>query len=66
MRLEIDSIDIKDVQESSTTSAKDSVLYVNLKELEELILKDKRLASVDINLVYPGDKTRILNVMDVV
>ena len=66
MRLEIDSINIKDVQESSATSAKDGVLYVNLKELEELILKDKRFASVDINLVYPGDKTRILNVMDVV
>ncbi|UNC92928.1 glycine/sarcosine/betaine reductase component B subunit [Candidatus Contubernalis alkaliaceticus] len=66
MRLELESIEINDIQEGSKTFAEDCVLYVNLKELEELILGDSRIASVDINLVYPGDKTRILNVQDVV
>jgi glycine reductase len=66
MRLEIESIDINDVQEGSKTYAQDGVLYINFKELEELILKDSRIKSVDINIVYPGDKTRILNVQDVV
>lgn len=66
MRLEIDSIEIKDIQESSATSAKDGVLYLNLKELEEQILKDERVASVALNIVRPGDQTRIVNVQDVV
>src|SRR4030066_1236806 len=66
MRLEIESIDIKDVQAGSKTYAKDGVLHINLKELEELILRDPRIKSVDINLVYPGEKVRILNILDVV
>ena len=66
MRLEIESIDIKDVRAGSKTHAKDGVLFVNVKELEELILKDPRIHSVEINMVYPGDNVRILNLMDVV
>jgi hypothetical protein len=66
MRLEIQSIDIHDVQPGSKTYAKNRVLYVNLKELEEILLKDGRIKSVDIHLVYPGDKVRIVNLMDVV
>ena len=66
MRLEIESIDIKDIQTGPKTLAKDGVLYINPKELEELILKDNRIESVDINLVRPGDRVRIVNLMDVV
>ncbi len=66
MRLEIQSIDIHDVQPGSKTYAKDRVLYVNLKELEEILLKDGRIKSVEIHLVYPGDKVRMVNLMDVV
>jgi glycine reductase len=66
MRLEIESIDIKDVKGGSKTYAKDGVLYINLKELEELILRDSRIKSVDINLVYPGENVRILNILDVI
>jgi hypothetical protein len=66
MRLEIQSIDIHDVQPGSKTYAKNRVLYVNLKELEEILLKDGRIKSVDIHLVYPGDKVRMVNLMDVV
>jgi glycine reductase len=66
MRLEIESIDIKDIQKGPKTYAKDGVLYINLKELEGLILRDPRIKSVEINLVYPGDKVRILNILDVI
>jgi Glycine/sarcosine/betaine reductase component B subunits len=66
MRLEIQSIDIKDIQPGSKTYAKDRVLYVNLRELEEIILKDSRIKSVEIHLVYPGDRVRIVNLLDVV
>ena len=66
MRLEIQSIDIHDLQPGPRTYVKDRVLYVNLKELEEILLKDGRIKSVDIHLVYPGDKVRIVNLMDVV
>lgn len=66
MRLEIDWIDIKDIHVSSKTWVKDHVLHINPKELEELILKDGRIKSVDINVVIPGDSVRIVNIMDVV
>lgn len=66
MRLDIESIDIKDIQAGSKTYGKDGVLYINLKELEELILRDPRIKSIDINLVYPGDKVRVLNILDVI
>ena len=66
MRLEIQSIDIHDLQPGPRTYVKDRVLYVNLKELEEILLKDGRIKSVDIHLVYPGEKVRIVNLMDVV
>jgi sarcosine reductase len=66
MRLEIQSIDIHDLRPGSKTSARDRVLYVDLKELEAILLKDGRIKSVDIHLVYPGDRVRIVNLMDVV
>jgi sarcosine reductase len=66
MRLEIESVEIKDVKAGEKTCAKEGVLFVNVKELEALILEDERLKSVDINFAYPGESVRILNIMDVV
>ena len=66
MRLEIQSIEIREVRPSSRTCAEDHTLYVSLKELEENVLKDSRIKSVDVHLVYPGERVRILNLMDVV
>ena len=66
MKLEIQSIDIQDLQPGPKTYAKDRVLYVNLNELREILLKDGRFKSVDIHLVYPGDRVRIVNLLDVV
>ena len=66
MRLEIRSIEIREVRPSSRTCAEDHTLYVSLKELEENVLKDNRIKSVAVHLVYPGERVRILNLMDVV
>lgn len=69
MKLEIESVEIVDVQEisdGSSSCVKEGVLYVNLKELSQIIMEDDRFQSVDINLVRPQDQTRILNIMDVV
>ena len=64
MRLEIESVDIKDIQENSKACVKEQVLYINPKELEELILKDSRIKSVDINVVKPGDCTGCLSCVE--
>jgi sarcosine reductase len=66
MRLEIESIDIKAVQEGDRTAVKDGVLTFNVKELEALLTEDSRIASVEIDLVHPGERTRVVNLMDVV
>lgn len=66
MRLEIESIEIRDLQPGPKTQAKDGCLRVNCKELEELILKDPRIRSVEIHLVSPGQNIRILNLLDVI
>jgi sarcosine reductase len=66
MRLEIESIDIHEIREHRTTHVRDHVLYVNTGEIEELILRDNRIRSVEVNTVRPGDRVRIVNIMDVV
>jgi glycine reductase len=66
MRLEIESVDITDIQLASRTFTKGHVLYININELEELILQDSRIKSVAIDLVYPGDRVRIVNLLDVI
>ena len=66
MRLEVQSIDIHDLQPGTETYAKDRVLYVNLRELSEVLLRDSRIKSVDIHLVAPGERVRIVNLLDVV
>lgn len=66
MKLEVDSINVKDIQTGSKTCAENGRLYVNLRELERLILEDDRIQSVDINLIQPGDRVRIVNLIDIV
>jgi len=66
MKLTIESIDIIDVKSDFQTRVKDATLYINLEELKQHILKDPRIASVDVQIVHPGDRVRIVNLMDVV
>jgi len=66
MRLQIESIDIEDIQVGSTTAVSDHTLSLNLKELEEHILEDTRISSVELNVVSPGDRVRIVNIADII
>lgn len=66
MNLQIESIDIHQLKKGAKTIVQDHVLMVNVEELKGVLLKDKRLKSVEIDFVYPGDSVRIVNLMDVV
>ena len=66
MRLELDILKIRDVQFADKTRLDAGVLYIDRRELQELLQDDKRLSGVDIELAHPGDKCRILQVADVI
>lgn len=64
MQLELGNIQVKDVQFGSQTEFKKGTVFVNKQELLDII-KDDRLAKVDIDIVHPGDSVRICPVKDV-
>ena len=66
MKLQLDFIAINDVQFGAKTCVKDGVLYINKDEAEKHVLEDAKIKSVSIDLTYPGEKTRIVNIQDVV
>ncbi|SKA93510.1 glycine reductase [Caloramator quimbayensis] len=66
MRLELGKIFIKDVQFGSKTEVKDGILYVNKEELLKEVGGDERLKSIDVDIVHPGEKVRIIPVKDVI
>lgn len=66
MKLQVETVEIKNVQAGPKTYVADHQLYVNLQELEKIILADGRIKSVNLDWVYPGDRVRIVNVVDVI
>ena len=66
MKLEMATFPVKDVKFSGQTDYKSEVLQINKEELVKLILEDKRVASADLDIAFPGEQTRIVNVRDVV
>jgi glycine reductase len=64
MKLKLDMLDIKDVQFAEKTMVQSGVLFINRRELQKLLLTDKRLGQVDIELARPGEKVRILHVTE--
>jgi hypothetical protein len=66
MKLEVESIDIRDIQEGPKTRISQGVLYVNRREMEEILRRDPRMKSVETNIVYPGDRTRLVNIVDII
>lgn len=66
MRLEIGQVLINDVQFGDTTKIENGVLFVNKKELIDLIKEDENLTSVDVDIAKPGESVRITPVKDVV
>lgn len=66
MKLELGKIRINDVQFGDVTKVKDGILYVNAKEIEDLVLEDERLISAKVELAKPGESVRIAPVKDVI
>ena len=66
MRLELGKIFIKDIQFGPETKVENGVLYVNQEELLNEVGGDERLASIDIDIVHPGEEVRIIPVKDVI
>jgi len=66
MRLELNVLKIRDVQFSDKTAVSDGVLYINRDQLQELLSEDGRLGGVEIELAHPGERCRILQVLDVI
>lgn len=65
MRLEIQRFEIHSLEFGNTTEYSDGVLSVHKEELIDLISEDSRIEDVDIEVVHPGDKTRITNVLEI-
>jgi glycine reductase len=66
MRLELRILNIKDVQFGEKTAIDKGILHINRHELLEILLRDKRLSKVSLELAYPGESCRITQISDVV
>jgi len=66
MKLQIDSIDIRDLKFGPETKVCDHILEIDRRKLEEVILRDDRIKSVEIDIVSPGDRVRVVNIVDVI
>lgn len=66
MKLELASFPVRNIVSGHKTAYQDRILTVNEVDLISLVKQDKRIATVDIELVRPGDRTRIVGVRDVV
>ena len=66
MKLELHKIAIRKICFGDATKVEKGVLSIHRKELEALLLEDKRLSAVDFDLAHPGESVRIMPVKDAV
>lgn len=66
LKLILEQIDVNEIVIGSKTHMEKGKLFINLPELESKILQDQRIKAVELNVVNPGDRIRILNIQDVV
>ena len=66
MKLELGKIFINDIQFAQKTEVIGSVLYVDKNEVEEIVLSDDRIKSVNVDIARPGGSVRIAPVKDVI
>lgn len=66
MKLEVATFVVEKAKFGDQTTYKNGALAINKEELVALVLEDKRVESADIDLAFPGDKTRIVNIRDIV
>jgi sarcosine reductase len=66
MRLEVGTIQIRDVEIGRATALNDHTLVIDPEELRTLVLEDSHFADVQMHLVKPGESVRVIHVLDVV
>lgn len=66
MRLELGTFWVKDIVPSDTTRLENGILSVNLKELATLVNEDGQFEDVGIHVVRPGERTRLIHIIDIV
>ena len=65
MELSLSTFEVKGVDFGKKTELKEGILIVNSLELENLLKEDADIEEVKINLAKPGDKKRVVHVLDV-
>jgi glycine reductase complex component B subunit alpha and beta len=66
MRLDLDSIAIEDICFGNETEVTGGVLHIDRAGLRALLLEDRRLAEVSLEIARPGERCRIVRVLDVI
>jgi len=66
MKLEMANFPVREARFGKQNKYSNGILEINKNELVSLIIKDKRILSADVEMAFPEEKTRIVNVRDVV
>jgi len=66
MRLEIGTMNVRDVEVGGRTELRDHTLVVDVQELRRLVLEDQHFADAQVRVVKPGESVRIIHALDVV
>lgn len=66
MKLQMASFSVKDVQFGGQTRYGDGILEINKNDLLSTVFEDKKVLSADLDVAFPGEKTRIVNIRDIV
>jgi len=64
LKLELHKVTVKRISFGETTKVENGLLTVNREELQALIMEDRGLAGVELDLAHPGEDVRIMPVKD--
>ena len=65
MKLEIQNFEVRNIQFGDKTEYLKGVLFINKKELTDLISEDGRIKEIDIQVAHPGERIRITNILEI-
>jgi glycine reductase complex component B subunit alpha and beta len=65
MELTLQKFYVRDVEFGKRTTYKDGLLTIGKEELIGLISRDGRLTNIDIEIVRPGERARITNILEI-
>lgn len=66
MKLKLETVKVKDLQFADKTALVNGVMYVNKEDILAFAKEESCFDDLKIDITYPGDSTRIINVVDVV